>query len=325
MSLSERLKRILTINCSNINNRDDLDDLDISEVFSFFYSKIESYLNNKENSNESDDKKAKYITSYTNNYIKNILRNPNLNNYIKFLPIIFVFELFKKHNALKEPILKELQKSTSMFSNKLFSNKLLIELYKAIMKIENCPDTTVINTILDDYEKEIKNNEINKNLAKIQSARANNEEYKPLLPILDNTVLPLDAKLTQLLTQEYKPKFINWIMYSTKNIHDVKKLFGDIYERINIQSPNDTIDDIEESISNKIDEIVNGTDDDKKNTLLALIREMVNSKITGGANIGGGNRKKKRTKKYKKNRSRKMQTRTRRKMRRKPSSIRRKN
>jgi hypothetical protein len=112
-------------------------------------------------------------------------------------------------------------------------------------------------------------------------------------------------------------------MNSTKNIHDVKKLFGDIYARINIQSPNDTIDDIEESISNKIDKIVNGTDDDKKNTL-ALIREMVNSKITGGANIGGGNRKKKRTKKYKKNRSRKMQTRTRRKMCRKPS-IRRKN
>jgi hypothetical protein len=308
MSLSKRLKEILIIDCSNINNRNNLNDLDISEVFSFFYVGIESYL--KENSNKSDDEKAKYITSYTNTYLKNILRNPNLANYIKFLPIVFVFELFKKHPDLREPILKELQKSTSMFSNKL-----LIELYGAIMKIESCTDTTVINTILDDYEKEIEN----KKLQKIESARAKNEKYKLLLPILDNTVFTLDAKLTQLLTPEYKSEFINWIMNS--NNDNVIKLFGDIYARINIQSPNDTIDDIEESISNKI---VNGTDDDKKNTL-ALIREMVNSKITGGANIGGGNRKKKRTKKYKKNRSRKMQTRTRRKMCRKSSSIRRKN
>jgi len=308
-SLSEKLKDILTIDCKDISGID-INEYDDKSSHSAYHRYINGYILIEKNKKTSDEIIAKYITVYTNEYLKDMLRGKiETDVYIKYLPLTFVFEIFEKHNDLRKPILKELPKSTRMFSNNL-----LFELYKAITKIDKCDKTAFLQNIKI-YEENLKKEQEN----------LKNEKNESLLLILNNDKLAVKEKLTKLLTIEYKPKFIDWMIMNKYNDTAVITLFGEI-EKVDDVYQRDINNDIEESISNKIKTILEGNDDDKKNKLLDLIREMLTPPP-----IGGSNRKKKRTKKYKKKRSRKiqtrrkMQTRTRRKMHRKPSSIRRKN
>ena len=308
-SLSKKLKKILG-KCEDISGID-MNEYDDKSSHSGYHRYINGYILTEKKSNENPDEKkrneiAKHITFFTNDYLKIMLRGKiETDVYIKYLPLTFVFEIFVDHPGLRDPILAELQKSTSGSSNKL-----LIELYNAIMNIEKC-DKSAFQNKIDAYEAEKLKKEQEENFKK-------NEKNESLLLILNNDELAVNEKLSQLLTIEYKPKFINWMIMYKYNDTAVKTLFGDI-EKSNVYQRD--INNKEQDISKKIDEIVNGTNETnetKKNTLLALIREMLTP-----TPIGGSNRKKKRSRKMQTRR--KIQTRTRRKMHRKPSSIRRKN
>ena len=147
--LSKKLKDILG-KCEDISGID-MNEYDDKSGHSGYHRYINGYIEKKSNEKPDEKKRneiAKHITFFTNDYLKIMLRGKiETDKYIKYLPLTFVFEIFKYHPGLRDPILAELQKSTSGSSNKL-----LIELYNAIMNIEKC-DKAAFQNKIDASEK----------------------------------------------------------------------------------------------------------------------------------------------------------------------------